>query len=445
MLFRKDCKGCLIRQAVILAGGKGTRLKNISSDLPKPMVPILGKPLLQHIIEQCAKYDFLDIHLLVSYKSEVIENFFGDGSQFCVSITYHREEAPRGTAGALLDIAPQLNEQFLVLYGDTYFDVELDQFFSFHHEKGGDASLFLHPNDHPCDSDLVEVDDWLKIIAIHGYPHDAQWRRNLVNAAIYIINKKALTGIYLDSDRPDIAKELFPLMIQLGKNLYGYLSTEYIKDMGTPERLSGVEKDIYSGKVELLKQTNSKRALFLDRDGVINREVGHLSSIEKFELINGVCAAIRKANQVGLLVVVVTNQPVIARGELSEFELQEIHNKMDTLLGKNGAYIDRLYYCPHHPDKGFEKEVDVLKIDCDCRKPKIGLFLQAVKELNISLQGSWIVGDRSADLLAGKRAGVGTILVETGFAGKDKIYNIEPDFIVDDLSSAVDLVLEHIK
>jgi len=433
------------KQAIILAGGKGTRLKSISGDLPKPMVSVLNKPLLQHIVEQCAKYEFLDIHILVSYGADLIEGYFGNGDKYGVSITYHREEIPRGTAGALLDVLPELNEKFLVFYGDTYFDVELNKFWDFNNDlgHGSDASLFIHPNDHPHDSDLVEVDENYKITAIYGYPHDACWRRNLVNAAIYILNRSAVVDVELSKERPDIAKDLFPLMLERGKCLYGYLSSEYLKDMGTPERLSGVERDIRSGKVNALKYNTKKTALFLDRDGVINREVDHLADPDQFEILSGVGKAVRKANRAGMLVVVVTNQPVIARGELSEEGLRTIHNKMETLLGKEGAYIDQIYYCPHHPESGFIGEIESFKIECDCRKPKAGLFLQAAKEMNISLEKSWMVGDSTADILAGDRAGVQTILVESGYAGKDGKYNVEADFMVEDLSSAVDLVLEH--
>ena len=433
-----------MRQAVILAGGKGTRLKKISGDLPKPMVPIMGKPLLQHLIEQCVAYDIVDIKLLVSYKKEVIEDYFGDGSQYGVSIQYIVEDIPRGTAGALVDALPELGEQFLVVYGDTFFDIDLDAFWEFHQNQAGDASIFLHPNDHPNDSDLVEVDPNFQVQKIHPYPHDAQWRQNLVNAAVYMFNKGALKGVNFASDRPDIAKELFPLMLESEKKLYGYVSTEYIKDMGTPQRLSIVERDINSGKVKSLKKQTPKMAIFLDRDGTINQEVNHLSSQEQFELIDGVGEAICQINAAGILAVVVTNQPVIARGELKESELKVIHNKMDTLLGRQGAYIDRLYYCPHHTDSGFEGEIEALKFDCDCRKPKIGLFTQAKNDLNIVLEKSWVVGDTTRDILAAQNAGMKSILVLTGHAGKDSSYEVTPDFVAKDLNEAVELIMKEI-
>ena len=300
-----------MKQAVILAGGKGTRLKKVSGNLPKSMVPVLGKPLLQYLIEQCVTYDIVDIKLLVSYKKEVIESYFGNGSQYGVSIQYIFEEAPRGTAGALIDALPALDKQFLVIYGDTFFDIDLGAFWRFHQGQSGDASIFLHPNDHPYDSDLVEVDSNLQVQKIHPYPHDVQWRQNLVNAAIYIFNKDALTETDLISGRPDISKDLFPLMLESEKKLYGYISTEYIKDMGTPKRLSKLERDINSGKVKSLKRREPKVAIFLDRDGTINQEVNHLSSQDQFKLIDGVGEAICQINAAGILAVVVTNQPVI--------------------------------------------------------------------------------------------------------------------------------------
>ena len=434
-----------MRQAVILAGGKGTRLKSITGDLPKPMVSILGAPLLQHLIEQCVAYDIVDIKLLVSYRKEAIEDYFGDGSQYGVSIQYIVEDIPRGTAGALIDALPELDEQFLVVYGDTFFDIDLGAFWEFHQNNAGDASIFLHPNDHPHDSDLVEVDPNFLVQKIHPYPHDSQWRQNLVNAALYMINKSALKGIDFVLDRPDIAKDLFPLMLESGKKLYGYISTEYIKDMGMPKRLSKVERDIDSGKVKSLKKQTPKMAIFIDRDGTINQEVNHLSSQDQFELLDGVGEAICQINAVGILAVIVTNQPVIARGELEESELKVIHNKMDTLLGRQGAYIDRLYYCPHHADSGFDGEIEALKFDCNCRKPKIGMFTQAEKDLNIILEKSWVVGDSTRDILAAQNAGMKSILVETGHAGKDCSFEVNPDFIAKDLNEAVKLILKEVR
>jgi len=434
-----------MRQVVILAGGEGSRLRKISNGLPKPMTNILGKPLLHYLIEQSVKYGMLDVKLLVSYKQEVIREYFADGSKYGANIQYISEDVPRGTAGALIDALPQLDNQFMVIYGDTFLNIDLESMWKFHQSQSCDVSIFLHPNDHPYDSDLVEIDSNLRVKKIHNYPHEKGWRQNLVNAAVYVFNKESLKNVFLDKVKSDIAKDLFPLMLDLNKDICGYLSTEYIKDMGTPERLAKLELDINSGRVRALEKQALKSAIFLDRDGTINKEVGHLSSIDQFELIDGVGEAIKRINASGILVVVATNQPVVARGEVSDLLLRKIHNKMETLLGSYGAYIDRLYYCPHHPDNGFEGEIEALKVDCDCRKPKNGMFLQAKKDLNIDLEASWVVGDSFRDIDAAKNTGIRSVLVQTGHAGRDGNNDISPNFFAKDLSEAVDMILKEIK
>ena len=188
--------------------------------------------------------------------------------------------------------------------------------------------------------------------------------------------------------------------------------------MGTPERFHQVEADYKNGVVQAKNLSNKQKAIFLDRDGTINKYVGFLRHIDDFELIEGVAEAIQLINQSGYLAIVVTNQPVIARGEVSWEELNGIHRKMATLLGKEGAYVDGIYICPHHPDKGFEGERPEYKIDCDCRKPKPGLLLQAAKDFNIDLSESYMIGDSHRDVEAGENAGVkASMKVEENKAG----------------------------
>lgn len=433
-----------MKQAVILVGGKGERLKSVSKNLPKPMVPFLGKPLLQILIEKCLVHGFSNILLLASYKQQVIKDYFGNGEKFNVTINYCYDSSPRGTAGALIDSMKYLQSHFLLIYGDTFFDLDLNLFWNFHKCINSDVTIFLHPNDHPDDSDLIDIDSNFQVTNIYPYPHENNWRRNLVNAALYVMNKDVLKNVSLKKDNPDIAKDLFPYLLKKRKKLFGYQSTEYIKDIGTPNRLKKVENDFLSGRIKSLRSAIQKKAIFLDRDGVINKEVNHLASIDDFELLPGVAEAIAEINNAGILAVIVTNQPVIARGNLSDHGLRLIHNKMDTLLGRKGAYIDRVYYCPHHPDSGFDGEVKELKIECNCRKPEIGLFLKAKKELNISFNESWMVGDSTRDIYAAKSAGIKSILVKTGNGGKDFKYDIEPLFVSTDLKDAVDTILSNL-
>ena len=201
--------------------------------------------------------------------------------------------------------------------------------------------------------------------------------------------------------------------------MFCYGSPEYVRDMGTPERFEQVCRDFASGLVAGRNLKNRQRAIFLDRDGTINREVGFLRNISDFELLPGAAAAVARINAGGYLAIVATNQPVIARGEVTFSGLREIHNKMETLLGKEGAYLDGIYFCPHHPHRGYEGEIPALKIDCPCRKPKPGMLLRAAEDFNIDLERSWMVGDREKDILAGKAAGCRTALIGEGDFGQD--------------------------
>ena len=400
-------------KVVIIAGGKGTRISSVSSEIPKAMIPVNDKPVLEYQIELAKRYGFTDILLIIGYLGDKIRSYFGNGDQRGVHIEYHEETIPLGTAGALAELKDLLTEDFFVFYGDTVMDIALDQMLIFHRNHHSDATLFLHPNDHPYDSDLVKIDSHNHISGFYPKPHPENLVcRNLVNAALYILSPRALSYIP-QGYRSDFGKHIFPKLLAGGLHLFGYVSPEYIKDMGTPERYEKVCNDVITGKVARLNKQNSRAAVFLDRDGVVSKEIDLLSRPEQLELIDGVAEAINYINQKGYLAVIVTNQPVIARNLCSVEELEYIHNKLETLLGTQRAYLDAMYYCTHHPDKGYPEERSEYKIDCSCRKPKPGMLLQAAKDWNINLSESYMIGDRNTDLLAGNNAGVKqSILIE---------------------------------
>lgn len=431
-----------LASVAILAGGRGTRLSSRTGDLPKPMVPVAGKPNLQHQIELCKRHGFKDIALLVQHRHEKIYDFFRSGSAFGVNLTYVIEVEPRGTAGALRDACHHLADRFLVLYGDTFLDVDLRKLWRAHEASGAAGTLFLHPNDHPQDSDLVGLHEDGAIRNIFPYPHPAGLEvRNLVNAALYVLDNSGIDDFAPATGQADIAKHMFPRMLDLGCRLYGYVSPEYVKDMGTPERLDRVEADFIAGLPDRLSGRNPRKAVFLDRDGTLNREVAHLKSPDQVELLPGVAAAIRRLNRSGTLAVVATNQPVVARGDVSLEKLNHIHARLESELGAGGAYLDRLYFCPHHPDRGFPGEVAELKRHCLCRKPEPGLLDQACRDLGIGRHFSWMVGDTTSDIEAGRRAGLRTMLLRSGYAGTDARHVVRPDYIAYDLENAVEWIL----
>ncbi len=433
-----------MKQVVILAGGKSKRLRERLGSHPKPLIDICGKPLLGRQIELVKRHGYTHVLLLVNYAAQQILEFCASRNNWGLHIDCIDDGVPLGTAGATLAVFAHLEEEFLVLYGDTMLEIDLTRFHAFHRSRPNvSATLFLHPNDHPQDSDLVETDDEGRITAFHPYPHNAGcYYRNLVNAALYYIRRAALES-WRNSPGPlDFCRDIFPAMLKRGHVLRGYKSPEYIKDCGTPDRLDKVRADFAAGRVARASLDVKQQAIFLDRDGVINREVNLLHDISSFELLPGAAEAIRMINQSSYLAIVITNQPVIARNLCSVETLGEIHKKMETLLGNERAYIDGLYYCPHHPERGFKGEVTELKIECDCRKPKPGLLLKAAQEFNIDLEKSYFIGDRYADIKAGKDAGVKTILLYTGHSGIDQAkYNIAADYNCDALTDAVEKIL----
>jgi histidinol-phosphate phosphatase family protein len=430
-----------MRQLIILAGGKGTRLKDRLGDLPKPLIPVAGKPLLEHQVELAKKHGFTDIVTFVCYRPDLIEQALGDGSRWGVRIRYQIEKEPLGTAGAVLAGYDLLADTFVVLYGDTMVNVDLGRILDAHQSSKADATLLLHPNDHPLDSYLVEVNAEGGITAFHNRPHPPnRYFQNLVNAALYVIDKKALARWAEKIVPSDFGKDLFPAMLRAGAKLHAYNSPEYIKDVGTPERLDRVSTEFTKGIVQRSSLDVPQRAVFLDRDGTLNREVDGVRSPDQLELLPGVADAIHRLNHHGWRAVVVSNQPVIAKGFCAESDVQAIHNKLETLLGREHAFVDRIYYCPHHPEKGFAGERVELKIDCECRKPKPGMLLQAARELNIDLAQSWLIGDTTTDVQTARNAGLKSILVRTGHAGKDAKYAARPDYSFDTLGEAVDFI-----
>lgn len=418
-----------------MAGGRGTRISSIASDIPKPMIKIGDKPVLEHEIICLRDQGFIDIIITVSYLGNIIIDYFGDGSKLGVNIEYFIEETPLGNAGALFKLKDKLTDDFLLLNADSLFEIDFNRFVKYHKEKGGLATLFTHPNSHPYDSGLVFTDKNNSVVR-WSTKEEARprWYKNRVNAGLHVLSPKVL-DINIETEKVDLDRQILKPLAGSGK-MFAYDSPEYVKDMGTPDRFNAVCRDYQLGIIKQKNLRNKQKAIFLDRDGTINVYKGFLTNIDDFELIDGVPEAIKKINESGYLAIVVTNQPVIARGEMTFEELDEIHNKMETLLGEKGAYIDALYFCPHHPHKGYEGEVPELKFDCECRKPKPGMILKAVEDFNIDLSLSWMIGDGENDILCGKNAGCNTILISNNDCG------IMFDRKSNNLLNAVNYVLE---
>ena len=430
--------------AVIMAGGKGSRLLSITNDeIPKPMVPVDGKPLLEYQVEKLKSYGIKKIVMIVGHLGEKIVDHFKDGKDFGVEIDYIFENEPLGTAGAFYYLKDKTDaKDFMLIFGDVFFDMDFDRMEDFHFKNSALTTLLAHPNGHPYDSDLIQTDDTGRVIGFDS-KHNVRdyWYDNMVNAGIYIINKRLL-DLVKEPVKTDFEKDILANQVKLGANIYAYHTPEYVKDVGTVDRINATVEELKSGLIQSKNLKNKQRAIFIDRDGTMNVSKGFISKADDLELIPGTIDAIKAINKSGALAIVITNQPVIARGECSFEELHNIHNKLKTLLGEKGAFVDDIFYCPHHPDKGFEGEVPELKFDCECRKPKTGMIEEAVKKYNIDLSKSYMVGDSTMDLETARNAGIKSVLVDTGFAGNDGKYDRSCDIEADNLLDAVEKIIK---
>ncbi len=428
--------------ALIQAGGAGTRLKSITGDMPKPMVPICGKPILEWQIENLHENGVDDFIIVISPNGKAIPNYFGDGGKFGVRIEYIEEKEPLGTGGVLGLLQGKIQDDFILCFGDLMLNICWKKFIDFHREKHSSLTAFAHPNSHPFDSDVLVTDEKDRLVRIDS-KHNVRnyYYKNLTNAGLYVCSKDVISFVQ-EPAKIDFEKVVLQHFINEGK-AFAYRSSEYVKDCGTPDRYYGVTNDLKNEIIPAKSLANLQKCIFLDRDGTINKFGDFVRSANQLELAPGAAEAIKLINESSYLAICVTNQPVVARGETTFEELENIHNKMEDLLGEQGAYLNDLFFCPHHPDKGYPGEVPELKISCDCRKPKIGMLLKAKEKYNIDLTQSWMIGDTKQDIQTGINAGCRTILLTTGDPNPNRRYQeAQPTYMCSTLLEAVRLILK---
>lgn len=440
-------------KTVIIAGGEGTRLKNLTKKVPKSLVNINKKTLLEYQIDILKKNGLKDILIIINHLGHKIKELLGDGKKYEVKITYFKEQKRLGTAGGIKEIEKLFKNDFLLFYGDILLNIDLKKYIN-QHKKNKEknkqyiGTLVTHPNNHPYDSDLIDTDEKNIIKNILFKPHPANLLyKNIVNAGIYILSPKIFNYIKKGKES-DFGKNVFPSILKRKTHyLYSYNTPEYIKDIGTPDRLEEAQKDILDKSY--FKQVLSKKrpAIFLDRDGTINHEKKRLCNWKNFHLIKDSEKAIKAINKSNYYAIVITNQPIIAKGLCNIKDVLKIHKKMETDLGNNGTKLDAIYFCPHHPEKGFKGENKKYKRDCACRKPKTGLIKQATKDFNIDLENSYLIGDSIIDALTAKRAKIKFIGVKTGHACKKNKFSkwivVDKKNIKKNLYAAVNHVLKH--
>lgn len=431
-------------KAVIQAGGQGTRLKGVTGDrIPKPLAAINGQPILEFQILQLKRYGVDELYIIVSYLGERIVGYLGEGEKYGVNIHYIFEDFPLGSAGALYFLKPYIkDENFLLVFGDIIFDIDWNRMLLFHIQKNALVTMFVHPNGHPGDSDIVFMDENQRVTFIDSKGNKRDyWYSNRVSAGLYILSGKVLDEIE-NVQKLDLEHDLLLKMAKQEKEIYAYISSEYVKDAGTVERFRSIEQDMKNMLPQRRNLLNKQRCIFLDRDGTINEYLGLISNVENVNLIDGVAEAVKKINKMGYLAIIVTNQPVVARGLCTLEQVELIHKKIETLLGEAGAYVDDIVFCPHHPHKGYLGENPEYKIVCNCRKPNVGMIEKMQKKYNIDLPGSYMIGDTTTDIMTGINAGLKTVLLKTGEGGRDGKYQAVSDLEAVDLLQAINLIIE---
>lgn len=430
--------------AIIQAGGKGTRLAALTENrIPKPLIKMNGVPLLEQQILVLKKEGISEFIIVTGFLGEQIEEYFQNGSALGVRITYFRETEPLGSAGALYYLKDRISDDFLLIFGDLVFDIDVKKFYEFHKEKHSDVTLFTHPNSHPFDSDLVVTDDEEKVMQFISKKASRNfWYSNTVSSGIFIVSG-GFADKFIHEGKADFVNDiLMPMSDNTEVRIYSYRSPEYVKDAGTVERFRQVEADMLKDIPNMRNLKKRQKCVFLDRDGVINRYNGLIYREDQFELESCAIEAIRLLNNSGYLAIVCSNQPAPAKGKCTIDDIRNIHRKMETLLGEGGAYLDDIIFCPHHPQKGFPDENPALKIECNCRKPKTGMIDVMMQKYNIALENSYIIGDRTVDIQTGKNAMLKSILVKTGEAGEDCLYDAVPEHIAEDLLGAVKYIVK---
>ena len=391
----------------IIAGGTGSRLQGISQGKPKCLMPFLDSVILAHQLDFFRQNNVTKIYLFLGFGSDQIITYLQNESDFEFVISI--EDSPRGTGGKFLEILNSIESDILLIHGDLFIDFPLHSFFDAIENSHLDIDFLqlVHPSSHMLDSDIIETNEENQVVKVHAKPHLSNLiLRNQTNAGVYYFTKSALRAMSSRINSKDyliidLDREFIPLLIRLGFIGVAVRNTGFVRDLGTVERLREAENI-----VQLKAMREIRPMVLLDRDGVINRDLGWLKNRSQLQILTGVPESIGVLNKLGFRVCVITNQPVIARGEASYLDVKGIHDYIDNLLAVKNAYIDEYFICPHHPDAGYVGEISNLKIHCTCRKPEIGLIEQAFRLFKTDVENSWFIGDSWRDEGAANTAGI---------------------------------------
>ena len=377
----------MLKQAVILAGGKGTRLSSHTLNTPKPMLDVGGKPFLEYIVDNLRCNGFEEIVFTIGYLGEQIKMHFGNGDNFGIKVKYVEENEPSGTGGGLLLGIEYLQDDFLVLNGDTVFDFNIWDLYKEYCKKGVLGAIALRTIDDVSRYGCISLENGY----VKGFSEKGMSGKGEISGGCYILSKKVIEKYA--SIPCSIESDVFPALMEVNQLIAKKYDGFFI-DIGIPDTLKTSQT--------LVPEWWKKPVAFLDRDGVINKDLGYVVTENRCEWVAGALSAIKSLNEHGYRVIIVTNQAGIARGYYS---IDDFHLFMDLLLDRikeHGAHVDDYFFCPHHFEHGKGK----YKMECDCRKPSPGMIFSALNRYPVDIDASFLVGDKDSDIIAADRAGI---------------------------------------
>lgn len=395
----------ITRQAVILCGGLGTRLGELTKDIPKPLLTVGDQPFLSHLVSEVARFGFTEVLLLAGYRAEYIAAFAKEGarrSELNISLSVEPEQA--GTGGALWYARDKLAPTFLLMNGDSWFDFNLlDLALRATKVPSCEAALALRrlPDVSRYGTVTLDGEHVVEFSARSNFPG-----AGLVSAGVYVLDRKLI-----ESSGPVASLEIdvFPSLAK-ARALAGYIYEGFFIDIGVPQSFADAQTSVPAHKC--------RPAAFLDRDGVLNEDLGYVGTCDRFRWLPGAIESVKQLNDTGHYVFVVTNQAGIARGYYTEHEVKRLHSHMQTELRTYGAHIDDFRFCPHHPDGS----ISIYAKDCNWRKPNAGMIHDLIRKWPIDISRSFVVGDKKIDIAAANSAGVKGVMCDKSVGLKEIVF-----------------------
>lgn len=383
-------------EAIVLAGGLGTRLREAVPDLPKCMAPVAGKPFLSHVIDALRMQGVERFIFSLGYMAEVIEKYLQEHYP-TLSYTVALEEEPLGTGGAIqLAIQQAQTENILVANGDTLFRIQAKELFAVHEKNKAECTLALKPMLNFERYGVVEIENSNKIIS---FKEKQFYKEGLINGGIYLVNKTALLSRNLPT-KFSFEKDYLEAFCSEGK-FYAAIQEGYFIDIGIPEDYNKAQSDLKSIPLDL-KKVDKSWTLFLDRDGVINDEIvgNYVLNWDGFKFSPGVLKALKILSEKVGTIVVISNQRGVGKGLMSEEDLADIHQKLLAEVKATGGRIDHFFYCTEKDNTCFN------------RKPNPGMALQAATQFpQIDLFKTIMVGNKPSDMRFGRAAGIYNVFI----------------------------------